>query len=154
MHVIIAGAGVAGLSAAISLRRNGHRVTIYERSSLNHEFGAAINVPPNVSRHLIPMGLDVVKSKFVPSKSVYVFSHTQRDKVLAHSDFRHNIDTYGAHLYYAHRVDLHENLKRMATEPDGPGRPVIIKTNSEVLSYVCTIGALVLRLVLIKCRIS
>lgn len=140
MHVVIAGAGVAGLSAAVCLRRSGHTVTVYERSSLNHEFGAAINVPPNVSRHLIPMGLDVIKAKFVPSTSMHVFSHTQRDKVLAHSDFTHNIDTYGAHLYYAHRVDLHENLKRMATEVDGPGIPAVIKTKSEVVHYVCNTG--------------
>jgi salicylate hydroxylase len=139
MRVIIAGAGVAGLSTAISLRRCGHEVTIYERSSLNHEFGAAINVPPNVSRLLIPMGLDVVKAKFVPSESMYILSPMQCDKVLSHSDFRHNIETYGAHLYYAHRVDLHENLKRMATEIDGPGTPVVIKTKSEVVSFVCEI---------------
>ncbi|POS74305.1 FAD binding domain-containing protein [Diaporthe helianthi] len=135
MHVIIAGAGVAGLSTAISLRRCGHQVTIYERSALNHELGAAINAPPNVSRFLIALGVDVVKAQFVPSESMYVLSHTQRDKVLFHSDFRHNIDTYGAHLYYAHRVDLHESLKRMATEADGPGIPVVINTRSEVVAF-------------------
>ncbi|KAK1974485.1 hypothetical protein LZ30DRAFT_640235 [Colletotrichum cereale] len=135
MQVIIAGAGVAGLSAAISLRRCGHSVTIYERSSLNHEFGAAINVPPNVARFLIAWGLDVVEAQFVPSESMYILSPTQRDKVLAHSDFRHNIKTHGAHLYYAHRVDLHSNLKRMATALDGPGTPVTIKTKSEVMAY-------------------
>lgn len=135
MKVIIAGAGVAGLSAAISLRRCGHTVTIYERSSLNHEFGAAINVPPNVARFLIPWGLDVVQAQFVPSESMYVLAPTQPDKVLAYSDFRHNIDTYGAHLYYAHRVDLHESLKRMATALDGPGIPVTIKTKSEIVAY-------------------
>ncbi|KAI6643888.1 hypothetical protein MCOR14_001697 [Pyricularia oryzae] len=135
MHVIIAGAGVAGLASAIALRRCGHSVTIYERSSLNHEFGAAINVPPNVARFLIGWGLDVVKAQFVPSESMYIFSPSQRDKVLAYSDFRHNIKTHKAHLYYAHRVDLHENLKRMATAPDGPGTPAVIKTKSEVVLY-------------------
>jgi len=50
MDVLIVGAGITGLAAAISLRRSGHKVTIYERSSLNNETGAAINVPPNVGR--------------------------------------------------------------------------------------------------------
>ena len=40
-------------------------MTIYERSSLNNEIGAAINVPPNVGRFLLAWGLDPVKSRFV-----------------------------------------------------------------------------------------
>ncbi|KAK0745729.1 hypothetical protein B0T18DRAFT_410065 [Schizothecium vesticola] len=55
MHIIITGAGLTGLSLATSLSRSpSHTVTIYQQSTLAHEVGAAINVPPNVARFLIP----------------------------------------------------------------------------------------------------
>jgi salicylate hydroxylase len=135
MHVVIAGAGISGLSAAISLRRSGHRVTIYERSSLSNEVGAAINVPPNVSRFLLPWGLDPDKYGFIASNGVYFISPTTLEEFATH-DHSHNVELYGQSLYHAHRVDLHESLKDIATDPDGPGIPAIIHMKSAVTSYV------------------
>lgn len=135
MNVAIAGAGISGLTAAISLRRSGHRVTIYERSALNNEVGAAINVPPNVSRFLIPWGLDPVKYGFVVSTGVYFVSPTTLEE-LGYHDHTHDAEKFGRPLYYAHRVDLHESLKEMAVDPDGPGVPVEIHLKSGVKSYV------------------
>lgn len=42
----VIGAGIAGLSAAIALRRAGWEVEVYERSQMKHEVGAAIVVMP------------------------------------------------------------------------------------------------------------
>ena len=134
MDIAIAGAGISGLTAAISLRRSGHRVTIYERSSMNNELGAAINIPPNVSRFLVPWGLDPVKSRLVNSQGMWFVSPTTLEE-LAAFDHSHNAEKFGSPLYYAHRVDLHENLKRLATEP-GFGVPVQIKLKSIVRDYV------------------
>lgn len=135
MDVIIAGAGISGLAAAISLRRSGHTVTVYERSSLNNEIGAAINVPPNVARFLLPWGLDPVRSRFVFSQGMYFMSPKTLDEV-GHYDHSHNVEKFGAPLLYAHRVDLHESLKSLATDPDGPGIPVKVHLKSGVTSYV------------------
>ncbi|KAB5515523.1 FAD binding domain-containing protein [Coniochaeta sp. 2T2.1] len=134
MDVAIAGAGITGLAAAISLRRSGHRVTIYERSSLNYELGAAINVPPNVGRFLVPMGLDPIKAGFVKSKGMRFDSYTTMEAGAFH-DHSRNIDVWGAPLYYSHRVDLHESLKRLATGLDGPGVPAKVVLKSEVVRY-------------------
>jgi salicylate hydroxylase len=133
MDVVIAGAGITGLAAAISLRRSGHKVTIYERSSLNNEVGAAINVPPNAGRFLLRWGLD--PAPFVASLGMYFMSPTTLEE-LSSFDHSQNADLFGAPLYYAHRVDLHSSLKHMATEPDGPGTPVAIHLGSAVESYV------------------
>lgn len=40
----IVGAGIAGLSAAIALRRAGWEVAVFEKSSMQHETGAAITL--------------------------------------------------------------------------------------------------------------
>jgi salicylate hydroxylase len=135
MDVVIAGAGITGLAAAISLRRSGHRVTIYERSSMNNELGAAINVPPNVSRVLVPMGLDPVTARFVTSKGMRFDSFSTLEAGAFH-DHTQNTKIFGAPLYYSHRVDLHENLKRLATDPDGPGIPAKVQLKSEITKYV------------------
>jgi salicylate hydroxylase len=144
MDVAIAGAGISGLAAAISLRRCGHRVTIYERSSMNNELGAAINIPPNVSRFLVPWGLDPVRSRLVTSQGMWFVSPTTLEE-LAAFDHSHNDEKFGSPLYYAHRVDLHESLKRMATEP-GFGTPVDIRLKCAVSSYVNDPELLILRI--------
>ena len=135
MDVVIAGAGITGLTAAISLRRSGHRVAIYERSSMNNELGAAINVPPNVSRFLVPMGLNPVKARFVKSRGMRFDSYATMEAGAFH-DHSQNVEVFGESLWYSHRVDLHESLKRLATDPEGPGIPVKVHLKSEVVSYV------------------
>ena len=110
-------------------------MTIYERSSLNNELGAAINVPPNVARLLVPWGLDPVKARFVTSKGMRFDSYATLEAGAFH-DHSQNIKVFGAPLYYSHRVDLHESLKRLATDPEGPGVPVKVHLKSEIRKYV------------------
>lgn len=135
MNVVIAGSGISGLAAAISLRRCGHKVTIYEKSSMNNEIGAAINVPPNAARILVPWGLDPVKAGFIEGKGIYFMSPTTNEQLnfVDQSDYA---EVYGQGLWYAHRVDLHESLKQMATAVDGPGVPAKIIVKSGVINYV------------------
>lgn len=45
IHVIIVGLGVAGLTAAIECYRKGHRVTLFERSSVVKGVGKCRNIP-------------------------------------------------------------------------------------------------------------
>lgn len=40
----VIGAGIAGLSAAVALRRAGWIVEVFEKSSMRHETGAAITL--------------------------------------------------------------------------------------------------------------
>ena len=54
---LIAGAGIAGLSAAIALTRSGHQATVLEQASELSEVGAGIQLGPNAMRILTSWGL-------------------------------------------------------------------------------------------------
>ncbi|KAK1987594.1 FAD binding domain-containing protein [Colletotrichum cereale] len=134
LDVVIIGAGIAGLSASISLRRAGHKVRIYEGSSLEHEIGAALNITPNTARFLTRWGLDPKASDFVKADAIHVQDPVTMEIMLTESHAE-NEDLYDADLWYAHRVDLHDTLRKMATGPAGPGIPVVIHLNSSVARY-------------------
>ena len=136
LNVLVVGAGIAGLSAAISLRRAGHCVHIYERSAMNSEVGAAIHVPPNATRFLTAWGLDPVLWRFVQSRRITYHDPFTLEVKAQMSTVDTPSQMGGAGLYYAHRVDLHDALKWMATREDGPGTPVTIHVRSRVVGYV------------------
>ncbi|KAL2859183.1 FAD/NAD(P)-binding domain-containing protein [Aspergillus pseudodeflectus] len=143
MKVIIVGAGIAGLAAGIGLRRGGHQVTIYERSSLAREIGAALNICPNASRVLLEWKFQVERARLVTARRHILARgdtlETLRD--MAYPDFREHS---GGPWYLAHRVDLHNELQRLARDPEGQGRPVDIRLRSEVVGYDADKGSITL----------
>ncbi len=56
-HVIVAGAGIGGLTAALALARAGFRVAVLEQAEKLEETGAGIQLSPNATRVLIALGL-------------------------------------------------------------------------------------------------
>ncbi|KAL2859607.1 putative salicylate hydroxylase [Aspergillus pseudodeflectus] len=142
MNVIIVGGGIAGLSAAIGLRLAGHHVRIFERSSFLREVGAAINVCPNASRILLQWGLDIKRARLVPARRSIVAPGSSL-KTLVDVDCSQFPATYGASFFFAHRVDLHSELQRLATA-SGRGSPVEILLRSEVVDYAADQGSVTL----------
>ncbi|KAI1922732.1 hypothetical protein LOZ65_003415 [Ophidiomyces ophidiicola] len=61
LDIAIVGGGIGGLAAAISLRRAGHKVTIYERADFVGEVGASISCAANGTRWLHEWEVDVEK---------------------------------------------------------------------------------------------
>ncbi|KAK9445243.1 Aromatic-ring hydroxylase-like protein [Metarhizium brunneum] len=134
LNVVIVGAGIAGLSAAISLRRAGHCVHLYEKSSMNDEIGAAIHVPPNASRFLTAWGLDPVQWRWVEARHAdSVDPFTLQPRAALYND-KSSASVGGLPLWLSHRVDLHNALKWMATRSDGPGAPATIHLDSLVMA--------------------
>lgn len=57
MHVIIVGAGIGGLAAALMLHKRGIGATVYEQSSEVRELGVGINTLPHAIAELEQLGL-------------------------------------------------------------------------------------------------
>jgi salicylate hydroxylase len=56
--IIIAGAGIGGLTASLALARQGFRVILLEKAERLEEAGAGLQLSPNASRILIELGLE------------------------------------------------------------------------------------------------
>ena len=79
MKVIIAGAGIGGLTAALSLNKYGIEVKVFESVSELSPLGVGINVLPHASRELIALGLqDKLDSFAIRTTSMQYF--TRRGK--------------------------------------------------------------------------
>ncbi len=119
IRIAIVGAGMAGLTAALSLQKNGFRPIIYEHAPELGEVGAGLTISPNSTHGLEYVGLaDELKAKAnVPQTQAIM--HYQTGEVLAQSE-RGDIprQKYGANYYQIHRADLHDMLADAARETD------------------------------------
>ncbi len=111
MHVLLIGAGIAGLTAAIALRKKGIDVTVLEQASQLSEIGAGIQIASNGSLVLRELGLE----EAVAEKCVIPKSFDMRDintgKLLYVSPLgEEGAQRWGAPLYNIHRADLVEIL--------------------------------------------
>jgi FAD-dependent urate hydroxylase len=57
MHILILGAGIAGAACALTLQRQGHRITVLERQQAPDTMGGGVVLWPNASWVLEQMGL-------------------------------------------------------------------------------------------------
>ncbi|MEU6427442.1 FAD-dependent monooxygenase [Microbispora sp. NPDC046973] len=57
MRIVVVGAGLGGVAAAVGLHRTGHEVTLFERAAELREAGTGIVVMPNGLRALDALGL-------------------------------------------------------------------------------------------------
>ena len=56
-NIIVAGAGIGGMTAALTLAQSGFRVALLEQAERLEETGAGVQLSPNASRILIALGL-------------------------------------------------------------------------------------------------
>jgi salicylate hydroxylase len=56
--IIIAGAGIGGLTAALALARAGLRVRVLEQATRLEETGAGLQLSANATRILLALGLE------------------------------------------------------------------------------------------------
>jgi salicylate hydroxylase len=79
--VLIAGAGIGGLTAALAIARQGLPVAVFDQAERLEEAGAGIQLSPNATRVLIALGLAdrVAPTIVVPTAICLRTSRSGRD---------------------------------------------------------------------------
>jgi len=80
LRVAVIGGGLGGLASAVSLRRAGHKVDVFERRGFDVEVGASISCAANGSVHLEEWGISVeemspVHLVRIPCKTTHSLTH-------------------------------------------------------------------------------
>jgi len=127
--IIIAGAGIGGLTAALALVRAGYRAVVLERAPRLEEAGAGIQLSPNATRVLFGLGLaDRLRPHVVAPEAIRVLSAAGRETVRiplgAAAEQR-----YGAPYWVIHRADLQSALA--AAIEDSPDITLRLGTHVE-----------------------
>ncbi|KAL2810152.1 hypothetical protein BJX63DRAFT_328766 [Aspergillus granulosus] len=112
LNIVIVGAGIAGLTAAIALGKQGHRVVIVEKSRFNKETGAAINLAPNCTAVLEWLHIDPRDFGATLLEEVRRYDHHGTLKY--GQEFGDIRRFWQAGYYLVHRADLHGALKARA----------------------------------------
>ncbi|KAI1780185.1 FAD/NAD(P)-binding domain-containing protein [Hypoxylon cercidicola] len=117
LDVIVIGAGISGLAAAIETALSGHHVTVFEAAGGLHEIGAGIQITPNSSRILQRWGLsdDFWASAAEPTQ--FGVRRYSGGILMLEGEFDKTIrEKYGAPFIEPHRIDFQKALYTRAEE--------------------------------------
>ncbi|KAF8207391.1 hypothetical protein K438DRAFT_1755438 [Mycena galopus ATCC 62051] len=129
LTISIVGAGIGGLTAAVALRKNGHRVQIFEAAQNKAEIVANLGVQINALRVLDHLGVSRDNLKGVPMRGSMLFSSNGGEGI-AHPWL---FPATGENGLICHRSDLYEELKRLATG-EGEGPPAQLRLGTKVVA--------------------
>ncbi|KAK9447912.1 3-hydroxybenzoate 6-hydroxylase [Limtongia smithiae] len=117
LEVIVVGAGMAGLGAAISCALAGHSVTVLEGVKELAEVGAGLQITPNGSRLLKVWSVDESLWKAAAEPTVLTVHRYDGTLLAREKNFDKNIrEKYGHPFIDLHRVDLQKALYSRAVE--------------------------------------
>jgi len=117
--ILIAGGGIGGLSAALALAQVGAEVALYERSPEFSEFGAGIQLSPNVVKILHAWGLEETLSQVAAFPDRLQVRNAMSGSELGALRLGDAMQArYGAPYLTIHRADMH-NLLLDAVQKQG-----------------------------------
>ena len=118
--IVVAGAGIGGLTAALALARHGFRVVVLEKAERLEEAGAGLQLSPNASRVLVELGLQKrLAAGAVTPESINIMSARDGGEIARlplgqAANFR-----AGAPYWVVHRADLQAALQAQVNDsPD------------------------------------
>jgi salicylate hydroxylase len=109
--IIVAGAGIGGLTAALALAAKGFRVVILEKTERLEEAGAGLQLSPNASRILIDLGLRPrLTPRAVTPEAISVMSARAGGEIVRIPLGEAAGQRAGAPYWVIHRADLQAAL--------------------------------------------
>ena len=129
MKVLIAGAGIGGLTSALCLLQRGFEVQIFERAPSLGEVGAGIQLPPNAMKVFEKLGISeaLKKAAFAPNALEARLGEDGRKVFSVPIEARR----WGGPYLTIHRADYIEVLKSQVLKQS----PKSLKFNTNVVSY-------------------
>ncbi len=143
-EILIAGAGIGGLAAALACRLAGAAVRVFERAPAFSEVGAGIQIGPNVTRILHAWGLaDALAQVAAFPERLQVRSARSGRELGVLPLGASVLRRYGAPYATIHRADLHQLLLTALKEHGS----VVPECGAQVRAFSQTASGVALQLV-------
>ncbi|HET7849249.1 MAG TPA: FAD-dependent oxidoreductase [Pseudolabrys sp.] len=141
-HVIVAGGGIAGLTAALALARRGLRVTVLEQAARLEEIGAGIQLSPNATRVLIGLGLrERLEMRAIVPHAIRVMAGGAGRQIVRIPLGKTVEQSYAAPYWTMHRGDLQAGLLQAAEA----GENISLKLGARIEDFAKDKGGVVVR---------
>jgi salicylate hydroxylase len=112
LRIVIIGAGIGGLTAALALLRRGFRPVVYERAPVAREIGAGVIIWPNARRALRDLEIDQALAAISSDERTSYFCDYATGSILDVRWGEQLIEKHGMGNLQVHRGDLHGLLLR------------------------------------------
>ena len=130
-RVVVAGAGIGGLCAALALAKQGIHVVVLEQARALGEVGAGLQMSPNAMKVLRELGLESELGAFAFEPQHAAIRHYKTGEYYLKSSLGKQTEArYGAPYWHLHRADLHQVLAQACSQAG-----VELVLNSMVTSY-------------------
>jgi 2-polyprenyl-6-methoxyphenol hydroxylase-like FAD-dependent oxidoreductase len=108
--IVVAGAGIGGLTASLALAAQGFRVVVLEKAERLEEAGAGLQLSPNASRVLIELGLQPRLARAIVPEGISIMSARGGGEICRLPLGEAASLRAGAPYWVVHRADLQAAL--------------------------------------------